>query len=386
MWLFSGLRAQPTTSPATANDEGTSQQSTSSDENRWRWVTTSPEALAQAETRLLSVVKARITSRYTEVTRLNNNQVGRVYSITAKTSESSDEKVPVVFLHGIASGLALWANNIDCAAQTHTVHAIDLLGFGRSSRPNFHRRASVCEQEMCDAIDDWRKEMNIDKMILVGHSFGGFLACAYALSYPGRIRHLVLLDPWGFSAKPLEEPSHSFGLSAKTIAWIKTVTAAIGCANPLAIVRCAGPYGVEVLRKLYPNLGPRFLKENPNAVYEYLYHCNAQSPTGEVAYTDMSYSFGWAKHPMLERDGLRIFDLPADVPITFFYGSKSYMDSGAGLEVQMQRPEGYVDVQVVRGAGHYLHIDATEGFNDLFATLLAAVDAGEDIVQYDPTE
>ncbi|VDD90273.1 unnamed protein product [Enterobius vermicularis] len=381
MWLWlllDKLRTHLISSQATSN-EGETQRQLKSEENRWTWITTSPETLAEAESKLLSIVKANITSRYTEVNRLNNDQSGRIHSITVKMSDASDNKIPVVFLHGFACGLALWANNIDCVAKTHTVHALDLLGFGRSSRPNFHTRASICEAEMCDAIDDWRKEMNIDRMILVGHSFGGFIACAYALTFPEHLRHLVLLDPWGFSAKPLEEPPHSFGLSAKTIAWIKTMASAIGAANPLAVVRCAGPYGIEVLRKLYPNLGPRFLKENPNAFYEYLYHCNVQNPTGEVAYTTMSYSFGWAKHPMLER----IFDLPSYVPVTFFYGSKSCIDSAAGLEVQMQRPEGYVDVQVVRGAGHYLHIDATDAFNSAFTKLLEAVDAEEDILEYD---
>ena len=43
-------------------------------------------------------------------------------------SDASDNKIPVVFLHGFACGLALWANNIDCVAKTHTVHALDLLG------------------------------------------------------------------------------------------------------------------------------------------------------------------------------------------------------------------------------------------------------------------
>lgn len=53
---------------------------------------------------------------------------------------------------------------------------------------------------------------------------------------------------------------------------------------------------------------------------------------------------------------LRIFDLPSYVPVTFFYGSKSCIDSAAGLEVQMQRPEGYVDVQVSVLLVFYQHL------------------------------
>lgn len=64
-------------------------------------------------------------------------------------------------------------------------------GFGRSSRPDFSKDGDVAERQFVKSIEEWRKEANIKEMILLGHSMGGFLGCAYALAHPNRVKHLV---------------------------------------------------------------------------------------------------------------------------------------------------------------------------------------------------
>jgi len=58
-----------------------------------------------------------------------------------------------------------------------------------------------CENKMVEMIEKWRKEMKIEKMILLGHSFGGYVSASYALRHHEHVQHLILLEPWGMFSK-----------------------------------------------------------------------------------------------------------------------------------------------------------------------------------------
>lgn len=88
--------------------------------------------------------------------------------------------------------------------------------------------------------------MNIDKMILLGHSLGAYISGSYSLKYPERVKHLVLVDAWGFPEKPPEDQQRRIPM------WIKAIATVIKPFNPLAVLRVAGPFGMYSSNSFYP--------------------------------------------------------------------------------------------------------------------------------------
>ncbi len=74
----------------------------------------------------------------------------------------------------------------------------------------------------------------------MGHSLGGYLATSYAIRYPERVRHLVLVDPWGFLEPPSEDQLRQRFTGFWRLTW-----QVMSFMRPFTAVRVAGPWGEE---------------------------------------------------------------------------------------------------------------------------------------------
>ncbi|KAJ8928507.1 hypothetical protein NQ314_018923 [Rhamnusium bicolor] len=224
-----------------------------------------------------------------------------------------------------------------------------VLGFGHSSRPTFSNDSIEAEQQMINSLEEWRKQVNLENFILLGHSFGGYLATSYTINYPQRVKHLILADPWGLSEQP---PKLSTSLWIKTL---KVLLYPLSHFNPLATVRAAGPIGPWLVRKVRNDISQKYAAalENEDIISEYIYQCNSQRPTGESAFHNMCQGFILAKNPMVHR-----FDkITKDIPITVIFGEHSWIPKAPGYILKEKRPDSYVNIEV-----------CTSLLNDLVAT------------------
>ena len=148
-----------------------------------RWVSATVNGLVSAETMLFEKVTTVIRGRYVPI----DGGQADMWTVSLNEAAATEEKCPLVLVHGFAGGVGMWAQNLDALSKGRTVHAFDLLGFARSSRAKFANDATLAELRWVKSIEEWRKEMKIDKMVLCGHSLGGFISAAYALEYPEHV-------------------------------------------------------------------------------------------------------------------------------------------------------------------------------------------------------
>lgn len=99
----------------------------------------------------------------------------------------------LVLVHGLASNAGFWRYNIAELAKSHRVIAIDLPGYGRSSKGDYPYGISYYASQVHALI----LELELENVVLVGHSMGGQIAIRYALDYPDGLDALVLAAPAG---------------------------------------------------------------------------------------------------------------------------------------------------------------------------------------------
>lgn len=282
----------------------------------------------------------------------------------------SDEPVEenLVMLHGYGAGLGFFYKNFEGISRVKglKLYALDMLGMGRSTRPNFRVNAKdqegkikEAESWFIDALEEWRVKKGIEKFTLLGHSMGGYMAVAYALKYPGHLNKLILASPVGIPEDPYamnanmpeqstmenevfqdqeedivnphEATSAGDGnnfLNAKSNfrpptaptggvgrrpipAWLKYLWDAN--ISPFSIVRWTGPLGPRFVSGWTSRRFSHLPEGEAQALHEYAYSLFRQRGSGEYALAYILAPGAFARSPLIRRIGqVGRQPLPAD--------------------------------------------------------------------------
>ena len=298
----------------------------------------------------------------------------RVEIRTLRFDAGFSRSAPVlVLLHGLFSGLAVWSPCFDLISQHCIVYALDLPGFGQSTRTQFLGDNRDIEYQFVSYLEEWRDAVGLDSFILAGHGFGGYIATLYATKYPECVRHLVLVEPWGFTELP-------FGMAGKTSAVnedskavsyekgipfsIKIVNYIINFISPIFLLRCFPKKLATWFWKKALNFTAPVLASTANhetCITNYHYYCNYLQASGEYAFLKLNLLYFWAKEPIMSQ----MQQLDENVAMSFIYGANSPVDHKTGFEVFHRRPCSSVEVYMVQNAGHNVFMDAPERFSDI---------------------
>lgn len=119
--------------------------------------------------------------------------------------EAGTKGLPLVLLHGIGSGAASWAGQLDGLAARHRVIAWDAPGYGDSSPlPS----DTPLARDYAAALGEFLARLEVDELVLVGHSLGALIAAAWAAAPTARLHALVLASPargYGSAAAELRQ-------------------------------------------------------------------------------------------------------------------------------------------------------------------------------------
>ena len=241
----------------------------------------------------------------------------------------------LVMLHGYGAGLGFFYKNFEALSRLAgwKLYALDMLGMGRSSRPPFsvkakdrEGKAREAESWFVDALEEWRIKKGIDKMTLLGHSLGGYMAVCYALKYPGHLNKLILASPVGIPEDPYavddnaSEPESSTMQSEFTQSQGQSTAPAKAQAqppkrkmpwwltslwdaniSPFSLVRLSGPLGPRLVSGWTSRRFSHLPDDEAQALHDYSYSLFRQRGSGEYALAHVLAPGAFARSPLIRR-------------------------------------------------------------------------------------
>ena len=119
------------------------------------------------------------------------NRFGTTHVIVSGPTDAP----PLVLLHGYMATSTMWVPNVADFSKDYRVYAIDVMGQSSKSIPGEPVRNAADYVAWLTAT---LNALRLDRVSLLGQSFGGWLALKYAIAAPERVRKLGLLSAGGF--------------------------------------------------------------------------------------------------------------------------------------------------------------------------------------------
>lgn len=252
----------------------------------------------------------------------------------------------LLLLHGLGCDSSTWDRVIDELAEDFTVVAPDLLGHGESDKPH----ADYSLGGYANGMRDLLTVLGLDKVTVVGHSFGGGVAMQFAYQFPDRTERIALVSTGGLGAEVspvirfLTFPGSGAALSLATLRpWRGLVAGGL---------RGLSRSGVRALRDL----------DEVATIYESFADPRSRQAVQRVT----SHVLDWRGQFVTMTDRTYLARI---VPVFVLWGADDHVIPASHAEIA--REQAWSDVHVLADAGHFPHRDHPHEFVRLLRAFIA---------------
>jgi pimeloyl-ACP methyl ester carboxylesterase len=115
------------------------------------------------------------------------------HGVKIQLAQWGDKGKPIICIHGITANCRCWDVMASSLSSDHRVIAMDLRGRGRSESPE----SGYSIEHHCKDILAILDGMELEKVVLMGHSLGAFITVVFGALYPDRVDRIILVDGGG---------------------------------------------------------------------------------------------------------------------------------------------------------------------------------------------
>lgn len=144
---------------------------------------------------------------------------GRTVNILVHNNPAATQTI--FLFHGLGGRSTQWLAQYEMLKEHHNVVAPDMLGHGKSDKPDSDNHNLYSFQELDQDIKAIFQRYAGERNIVIGHSYGGALSTSLALSNQDKIEKLILISPTPLA--PNTKIPFLFTLPAFMMEWLRPI-------------------------------------------------------------------------------------------------------------------------------------------------------------------
>lgn len=296
------------------------------------------------------------------------------FCVKPKNIEDPKKLKHLIFIHGYGAGLGFFIKNLEnlpFVDENWCIHAIDLPGFGFSSRAKFPFSyptddASKVHEWFHVRIRTWFEKRSLlnnpENNVVMAHSLGAYLMALYNRRYPEDFRKLIMCSPAGICQSKLMHKNPPPWWYIKL--WDLNL-------SPFSLVRNTSFLGSKLTSGWsYRRFKLIETEEQFEALHKYSYAIFNRPGSGEYL---LGFALRCGGDPRVSLEECLFQNTKSKMNTfcewTWIYGERDWMDIEGGKRAThyITSMNGKSRVITVPNAGHHLYFDNYSYFNSIIA-------------------